>query len=163
MRRTSQRSGVYNDSAFAYGGRFGGHVYSNSSIGITFHGVRGSTPCNGRDISRYGGNTSCVSLAIPGHDPLLFDMGTGMRYFGMCQRQDGTFRGNVLLSHLHWDHTQGLPFFPPILCSGSHLSIYGPAQDDGRTVGEVLHETIRPPLFPIVLAESRRTLPNPHS
>ena len=44
---------------------------------LTFHGVRGSTPCHGHEIARYGGNTSCVSLAIPGHDPILFDLGTG--------------------------------------------------------------------------------------
>lgn len=122
-------------------------------MGVTFHGVRGSTPCNGDEIVRYGGNTSCVSVAIPGLDPILFDMGTGMRYFGMAQPAGSCFRGHVLLSHLHWDHTQGLPFFTPILCQGSQLDIYGPAQQDGRTVGEVLHETIQPPLFPVRLDE----------
>ena len=122
-------------------------------IAITFHGVRGSTPCNSQEVARYGGNTSCVSMRIPGRDPILFDMGTGMRYFGAMQRTDGNFSGHVLLSHLHWDHTQGLPFFAPILCPGSNLSIHGPAQEDGRTVGEVLLDTIKPPLFPIRLAE----------
>ena len=122
-------------------------------MAVTFHGVRGSTPCNGDDIARYGGNTSCVTVQVPGHDPIIFDMGTGMRYFGMQQPCDGSFRGNVLLSHLHWDHTQGLPFFTPVLCPGSRLAVYGPAQEDGRTVGQVLRETIRPPLFPIVLDE----------
>ncbi len=129
----------------------GGQVEQESSD-VTFYGVRGSTPCNGRETARYGGNTSCVSLSIPGHDPILFDMGTGMRYFGL--RQPCTpFCGHVLLSHLHWDHTQGLPFFTPILREGSQLDIYAPAQSDTRTVGEVLAETIRPPLFPIPLAE----------
>ncbi len=123
------------------------------AVGVTFHGVRGSTPCDCDDIARYGGNTSCVAVAVPGHDPILFDMGTGMRYFGLQQPLDGSFRCQVLLSHLHWDHTQGLPFFTPILCAASHLDIYGPAQDDGRTVGEVLYDTIKPPLFPISLAE----------
>jgi ribonuclease BN (tRNA processing enzyme) len=122
-------------------------------ISVTFHGVRGSTPCNAADIARYGGNTSCVSLAMPGHDPVLFDMGTGIRYFGLQQPLDGSFRGHILLSHLHWDHTQGLPFFTPVLCSGSRLDIYGPAQEDGRSVADVLHSTIRPPLFPIVMEE----------
>jgi phosphoribosyl 1,2-cyclic phosphodiesterase len=133
-------------------------VEQEQSIGITFHGVRGSTPCNGREIERYGGNTSSVSMAIPGHDAILFDMGTGMRYFGARQATDGSFAGHVLLSHLHWDHTQGLPFFTPILCSGSTLSIHGPAQEDGRTVGEVLEATIKPPLFPIRLSEFPGTL-----
>ncbi len=49
---------------------------------VTFHGVRGSTPCQSDDIRRYGGNTSCVSVDAPGEDPLLLDMGTGLRYFG---------------------------------------------------------------------------------
>ncbi len=125
---------------------------TEQKIGVTFHGVRGSTPCNGDDIVRYGGNTSCVSLAIPGHAPVLFDMGTGMRYFGLHQPVDGTFHGCVLLSHLHWDHTQGLPFFSPILQPGASLDIYGPAQEDGRTVNEVLTSMIRPPMFPIELS-----------
>ena len=75
---------------------------------VTFHGVRGSTPCHGDDIARYGGNTSCVSVDVPGADPIVFDLGTGLRYFGATQPQDGTFRGSCLLTHLHWDHTQGL-------------------------------------------------------
>jgi phosphoribosyl 1,2-cyclic phosphodiesterase len=128
-------------------------VHSANAIGVTFHGVRGSTPCHSDDVARYGGNTSCVSLAIPGHDPVLFDMGTGMRYFGMRQPTDRSFRGHVLLSHMHWDHTQGLPFFTPILCPGSRLDVYGPAQDDGRTVAAVMRATVRPPLFPILLAD----------
>ena len=123
------------------------------AIGVTFHGVRGSTPCDGDDISRYGGNTSCVSVSIPDHAPVMFDMGTGSRRFGLQHPPDRWFHAHVLLSHLHWDHTQGLPFFSPILRGNSKLDVYGPAQEDGRTVGEVLHGIIRPPLFPIVLAE----------
>ncbi|MCU1398307.1 MAG: hypothetical protein JWN62_1416 [Acidimicrobiales bacterium] len=128
-------------------------MHSTSAVEVTFHGVRGSTPCHGDEVARYGGNTSCVSLRVPGHDPVLFDMGTGVRYFGLRQPMDGTFRGHALISHLHWDHTQGLPFFTPILCAGSTLDVYGPAQDDGRSVGDVMHETVRPPLFPIPLDE----------
>ncbi|MCU1367937.1 MAG: hypothetical protein JWL72_1144 [Ilumatobacteraceae bacterium] len=128
-------------------------MHSTSAIGVTFHGVRGSTPCHGDEVARYGGNTSCVSLRVPGHDPILFDMGTGVRYFGLQQPMDGTFRGHALISHLHWDHTQGLPFFTPILCKGSTLDVYGPAQEDGRSVGDVMNETVRPPLFPIPLGE----------
>ena len=116
---------------------------------VTFHGVRGSTPCHSHEIGRYGGNTSCVSVAIPGREPLLFDLGTGLRYFGATQPHDGTFRGTCLLSHLHWDHTQGLPFFTPMLQTGAVLDVYGPVQDDGRTVAEVFDTTIRPPTFPI--------------
>lgn len=117
---------------------------------VTFHGVRGSTPCNGPEVARYGGNTSCVVLDIPGVDPILFDLGTGLRYFGLS-RPEGPFSGTCLLSHLHWDHIQGLPFFTPLLRPGSHVHVHGPRQADGRGVGDVFASTIRPPLFPVSL------------
>lgn len=128
---------------------------SLSAIGggfdITFHGVRGSTPCHGEATARYGGNTSCVSAAIPGHDPILFDLGTGLRYFGVGWDQERTFRGTCFLSHLHWDHVQGLPFFTPLLRQGAHLDIYAPVQEDGSSPSGPLHDSIGPPLFPIGL------------
>jgi len=116
---------------------------------ITFHGVRGSTPCHGDDIARYGGNTSCVSVTVDGEDPLLFDLGTGLRYFGLgCT---APFRGTSLVSHLHWDHVQGLPFFTPLQHADTRLTVYAPSEDDGRSAAEVLASTICPPLFPIGL------------
>ncbi len=118
---------------------------------VTFFGVRGSTPCDGDDISRYGGNTSCVAVRVPGEPPLFFDLGTGARYFGTTLPQDGTFRGTCLLSHLHWDHTQGLPFFSPLLHEGAELDVYAPAQEDGRSVADVINTVIRPPLFPVTI------------
>lgn len=119
---------------------------------VTFHGVRGSTPCHGDDIQRHGGNTSCVSMTVPGHHPFMFDIGTGARYFGVHQPQDGSFRGTCLLTHLHWDHMQGLPFFTPMLRPGAELDLYAPFQEDGRSVAEVFETTIRPPLFPIAVS-----------
>jgi phosphoribosyl 1,2-cyclic phosphodiesterase len=80
-------------------------------------------------------------------------MGTGLRYFGKTQAHDGSFRGTCLVTHLHWDHTQGLPFFTPMLYPGAQLDVYAPVQDDGRSVTEVFRSTIRPPLFPIGLEE----------
>ncbi|HQV57116.1 MAG TPA: hypothetical protein PKV27_03820, partial [Ilumatobacteraceae bacterium] len=73
-------------------------------------------------------------LEIPGEAPLLFDLGTGLRYFGRTQPHDGSFRATCLLTHLHWDHTQGLPFFTPLLRDGAHLTVYAPRQDDGRSI-----------------------------
>jgi ribonuclease BN (tRNA processing enzyme) len=102
---------------------------------------------------RYGGNTSCVSIAAPGEAPLVLDMGTGLRYFGKQMPADELFRGYCLLTHLHWDHVQGLPFFTPLLKQGSSLDVYGPAQADGRTLNDVVSFTIRPPLFPVSVDE----------
>jgi phosphoribosyl 1,2-cyclic phosphodiesterase len=121
------------------------------SFAVTFWGVRGSTPCHGDAIRRYGGNTSCVSVAVPGADPIVFDLGTGLRYFGEHPATARPFRGTCLLSHLHWDHIQGLPFFAPVLCAGSELHVYAPSQSDGSTVAEVFERTVRPPLFPVRL------------
>ncbi|MCE9623034.1 MAG: MBL fold metallo-hydrolase [Actinomycetia bacterium] len=120
---------------------------------VTFFGVRGSTPCHGDEISKYGGNTSCVALRAPGQDPLFFDLGTGARYFGAELAKHGTFHGTCLLSHLHWDHTQGLPFFTPLLREGSTLDVYAPVQDDGRGVAEVMGTVIRPPVFPVTIEQ----------
>lgn len=121
-------------------------------MAVTFHGVRGSTPCHGPEIVRYGGNTSCVSLDIDGANPVLFDLGTGLRYFGAGQPAGEPFTGTCLLSHLHWDHIQGIPFFTPLLREGSEVEVFAPQQLDGLTVKQVFADTIKPPLFPVDLA-----------
>lgn len=90
-----------------------------------------------------------MSINVSGEDPILFDMGTGLRYFGLTQPTDGTFRGSCLLTHLHWDHAQGLPFFKPILCPGARLDIYGPVQEDGRHLADAVRSFLSPPHFPV--------------
>jgi phosphoribosyl 1,2-cyclic phosphodiesterase len=125
---------------------------------VTFFGVRGSTPCHGESIVRYGGNTSCVAVNVPGHDPFLFDLGTGLRYYGHTCDEPRPFRGTCLLSHLHWDHIQGLPFFTPLLREGATMDIYAPAQQTGQPVVEAFAEAFRPPLFPVPLAHLPGTM-----
>jgi len=115
--------------------------------------VRGSTPCHGDDTRRYGGNTSCVGLEVPGEPPLVFDLGTGLRYCGSKVPESGAFRGTCLLTHMHWDHVQGLPFFVPTLRPDSHFDIYAPVQEDGRSVREVFEAIIKPPMFPVSLTD----------
>src|SRR6516165_4401531 len=88
---------------------------------VIFWGVRGSTPCDGHQFDRYGGNTSCVEFKVEGHDPIVFDLGTGLRNYGEHLQAVGQvegYRSTVLLSHLHWDHIQGLPFFQPLAAGG---------------------------------------------
>ena len=80
---------------------------------------------------------------------MLLDLGTGLRYFGMTQPSDGTFRGTCLLTHLHWDHAQGLPFFKPVLFAGAELDVYGPVQEDGRSLGDAVRTFLGPPHFPV--------------
>jgi phosphoribosyl 1,2-cyclic phosphodiesterase len=104
-------------------------------------------------VHRYGGNTACVVLEVPGEDPIICDMGTGLRPYGLTQPMDGTFRGTALVSHLHWDHVQGLPFFPPVLVEGARFDVHAPVQEDGRSVRETFDAFMQPPYFPIRVAD----------
>ncbi|MEA3018904.1 MAG: hypothetical protein QOI47_428, partial [Actinomycetota bacterium] len=116
---------------------------------ISFFGVRGSTPCPCEANSRYGGNTACVALEVAGEDPIILDLGTGLRFFGETQSKEGSFRGTAFVTHLHWDHVQGLPFFVPALRAGARLDVYGPVQDDGLSLADAFNEFMRPPFFPV--------------
>ena len=116
---------------------------------ITLLGVRGSTPAPGADFVRYGGHTSCVAISSgSGADPtLVLDAGTGLR--SLPTRLAGRpFHGSILLSHLHWDHMQGIPFFTSGDRADSDVRVYLPAQD-GKTGAELLTLSMSPPTFPI--------------
>lgn len=117
-------------------------------IEVTFHGVRGSTPCPCDSNQRYGGNTSCVGIAAEGHEPVALDLGTGMRFWGLGLPDDEPFHGHALLTHMHWDHVQGLPFFTPINQEGATLDIYAPRQETLDVEGH-FRQFMQPPYFPI--------------
>jgi len=113
---------------------------------VLFCGVRGSTCAPGADFVRYGGHTSCVALAHDGAPPtLVLDGGTGIR--NLSRQLDGhPFRGTVLLGHLHWDHTHGLPFFAAGNQPDSEVTVVMPAQGDPL---QVLERSFSPPHFPV--------------
>lgn len=97
---------------------------------IRFWGVRGSIPAPGPETIRYGGNTSCVSVHTKAGGLVIIDMGTGLMHLGN-QLMTGAFgkgsgRATILLSHTHWDHIQGLGFFPPVFIGGNHFTVWGP-------------------------------------
>jgi phosphoribosyl 1,2-cyclic phosphodiesterase len=121
-------------------------------VQITFYGVRGSTPAFTVENCRYGGNTACVVLEEPGEEPILFDLGTGLRGFGTSCPMDGSFTGSAFVTHIHWDHVQGLPFFAPLHVPGGRLDMYAPHQDEG-SLSDVLGDLMRPPYFPITCAD----------
>lgn len=109
-------------------------------------GVRGSTPAPGPEYVRYGGHTSCVAVAASGEKPtLLLDAGTGIRRL-TALLEGAPFRGALLFGHLHWDHTQGLPFGGAVDNEGASVDCYVPAQGDPV---EVLGRAMSPPHFPI--------------
>ena len=115
-------------------------------------GVRGSTPAPGPEFVKYGGNTSCVAVGHAGGPPsLILDAGTGIRRLGKLL--DGVaFDGALLLGHLHWDHTQGLPFSPALDSPGATVALHLPAQGDAV---EVLGRAMSPPHFPILPTDLR--------
>jgi phosphoribosyl 1,2-cyclic phosphodiesterase len=116
--------------------------------------VRGSTPSPGAEFARYGGHTSCVAIAHDDGPPsLVLDAGTGLRR--LTTLLDGAaFRGSILLGHLHWDHTQGLPFFRAGDRFDADVGLYMPEQGDAV---EVLSRAMSPPHFPIGPTELRGT------
>jgi len=123
-------------------------------VEVTFYGVRGSCPCPSEANRRYGGNTACVALTIEGRPPIVFDLGTGLRAFGETQPLDGSFKGTALVTHIHWDHIQGLPFFPAADRQGARFDIYGPEQEEA-TLTELINGLMRPPYFPVTYGELR--------
>ena len=115
------------------------------SFKIRFWGVRGSVPSPGPETAEVGGNTSCVEV-IAGEQRIILDGGTGLRRLGntlLGQHVDAT----VLLSHVHWDHIQGIPFFTPIYVPGTNLRFI--SGQNTTPLREALHAQMRRPHFPV--------------
>ncbi len=116
---------------------------------IVLCGVRGSTPASGLPFLRYGGHTSCVAIAHDdAQDPtLLLDGGTGLtNVTGLLSGR--SFQGSLLLGHLHWDHTHGMPFFPAGAQADSRVTVLLPEQ--GEDAESVLARAFSPPHFPVL-------------
>jgi phosphoribosyl 1,2-cyclic phosphodiesterase len=117
-------------------------------VKLTLLGVRGSTPAPGTEFARYGGHTSCVAVTADGAEAptLILDAGTGIR--GLPGLLGGAaFAGSILLTHLHWDHWQGLPFCPAVDNPGARTDLYLPVESGDPM--ELLARGMSPPLFPI--------------
>ncbi len=122
------------------------------SVSVTFFGARGSRPVSGSAYAQFGGDTALVVLDC-GAEPILLDLGTGLSGFSRTLRDRGAFRASCLLSHYHFDHVQGLPFFADIDKIGNSLTIFAP------DVGEKPLRTLYgPPFFPVSPFEFRGEL-----
>jgi len=119
---------------------------------VRFWGVRGAIPAPGPETNRYGGNTSCVSVTGARGQLIILDMGTGVVGLGKQLMAGAMGRGQgraaVLLSHAHWDHIQGFPFFPPVFVPGNQLEIYGHAHSTDMLEG-ILEGQMNPHFSPI--------------
>jgi len=111
-------------------------------------GVRGSTPAPGPEFVRYGGNTSCIAILSDEDERprLVLDAGTGLQRLSKSFAGEA-FVGTILLGHLHWDHTHGLPFFPPGYHPDAKVTLLLPEQ--GEDAEELLGRAFSPPHFPI--------------
>lgn len=123
-----------------------------SSCACTFWGVRGSTPCADKENMEYGGNTTCVQIHLPERDEILiFDSGTGIRKLGhQLIEQDCDLNGRIFITHPHWDHIQGFPFFPPLHNTSNRFHIHMPAQQEG-SCKEVISGHFSKTFFPVAM------------
>ncbi len=121
---------------------------------ITFWGTRGSIPAPGFRTARFGGNTPCVQVTTAAGTSLILDAGTGARELGnhlLDEYPDGT-KGHILLSHTHWDHIQGFPFFGPAFHEGFEFTLHAPAGGE-RSLGEALAGQMQYTYFPVNLEQ----------
>jgi phosphoribosyl 1,2-cyclic phosphodiesterase len=109
-------------------------------------GTRGSIAVSGPDTLRYGGDTATVEVQCMGDRLLILDGGSGIR--ALQTDPETNSRVDVLLSHLHMDHVQGLPFFPPLLDPAVEVHVWGP-RSTTRTLRERISRYLSPPLFPV--------------
>lgn len=123
---------------------------------IKLWGTRGSLASPGPHTVRYGGNTSCVSVEGSEGSLLVLDSGTGIRSLGLTIPEE-TKKVHLLLTHLHMDHLQGLPFFAPLRRPGVEVHIWGPPSLKADLRQRVLRY-LSPPLFPVSIRELSNNL-----
>jgi phosphoribosyl 1,2-cyclic phosphodiesterase len=130
------------------------------SLRVQFWGTRGSIPSPGPKTVRYGGNTPCVELRTTDGWLIILDAGTGMRELGrsLLGRANGApIKGDIFLTHAHWDHIQGIPFFGPIFQRGNHFTIWG-SQTLETSIDRIVRDQMNPVVFPVTFEELDATI-----
>lgn len=125
---------------------------------IKFWGTRGSIPTPGKTTVRYGGNTPCIELRLSNEKLIILDAGTGIRNLGEALIENGeSIKTYLLVSHPHWDHIQGFPFFKPAFISGNEITIIG-GETERVTLQKMISDQMNKVYFPIQLNELKATL-----
>ncbi|ADU62211.1 MAG: MBL fold metallo-hydrolase [Pseudodesulfovibrio sp.] len=121
-----------------------------------FRGTRGSLPAPGPDTVRYGGNTTCIEVRSDAGELIILDAGTGIRELGIELMAARPVKCHIFISHTHWDHIHGLPFFLPLFTPGNAVTLYGPPDPLAMTgIEAVLSKQMEYPHFPVRVAELR--------
>jgi len=127
---------------------------ADAKMQVKFWGVRGSTPTPLAENLKFGGNTSCVEVSTPSGECLIFDAGSGIRALGARLMNDAKgepIHANIFLTHFHWDHIQGLPFFAPIYGAKNDINFH--SGRTGRGLQETLEGQMAQPYFPVDFAQ----------
>ena len=125
---------------------------------LKFWGTRGSISTPGKETVRYGGNTPCVELRLSSNELIILDAGTGIRNLGESLIETGeSVKAYILISHPHWDHTQGFPFFKPAFISGNEITIIV-GETDKVSLKKMISDQMNKIYFPIQLNELKARL-----
>lgn len=126
---------------------------------VRFWGVRGSIPSPGPHTVRYGGNTTCIEVRSDDDTLIVLDAGTGIFPLAQALLKRLPVTANIFITHTHWDHIQGLPFFTPLYIPGNTVRLHG-AYDiiSGQGIGQVMDVQMQYSYFPIREAELRASL-----
>lgn len=123
---------------------------------IKFWGVRGSIPCPGSDTVQFGGNTACIEIRF-GERLIIIDAGSGLRDLGdYVVRNDlknGPIKTEIFITHTHWDHIMGFPFFTPIYIPGTQIKIYGPVTYEDEGLDRIIGDQLTYRYFPVKHSE----------
>ncbi|MCP3872094.1 MAG: MBL fold metallo-hydrolase [Desulfobacteraceae bacterium] len=130
---------------------------------IKFWGVRGSIPCPGPNTVKYGGNTSCIELRFNDlKRQIIIDAGSGIRDLGNYMMANDLTKGPIntelFLTHTHWDHIMGFPFFTPVYIPGTKLTVYGPVSFENDTLKDIVGGQMTYRYFPIRQIELASTI-----
>ena len=122
-----------------------------------FRGVRGSIPSPGPHTARYGGNTTCIEVRTDDDTLIILDAGTGL--FALAQTLRAVVQAHLFITHSHWDHIHGLPFFSPLFVAGSRVCLYGAADPaSGHGVAHVMDVQLQNSYFPVSEAQMDATI-----